>query len=314
MYSYSQILKQALNVAWKYPVLWVFGLFAAILGSAGEIELLLGGFQFSPDSALVSFWYGLFQGGFFTAEGLKGFLGLTVVSPLSLFFITFIFLIVLALTILIVWLVVVSQIALISQTIAITKNKQSDFRAGFNLGIQKFFSVLAADFALRAFGLVLLLLTGALALLDFPGDIFIFILIFDIFLVALLLFSFVIKFAVCGMVLKNWTFQESLKKGKDLFQNNWLVTLEVAVVVFVVYLLVNSIAVFVLSQIFVFSVVILGQYSTLLVLIFGLMLLIFFAVQTFLAIIHWAVWAIVFELLSSPKQVLLSKLKSVFQR
>lgn len=314
MYSYSQVLKQAAGIAWKYPTLWIFGLLASALGSAGEIELIFGGFQFSQNSALFSFWQGLAQGGFFSLAGIQGYAGLLLVNPLSLFFITFLFLLVLASSVAVIWLIMVSQAILISQAVRASKNLGVDFKQGFGVGMQKFFPLLGLNILLRIFGGFLFLLTAGLALFTFPGASFFFVIFFDIFLVSLLLFSFVIKFAISGVVLRNWRFQDSLKQGYTLFKKNWLITLEVATLVFLAYLAVNALTLYVIFQIVVFVIHTLSNFSFLLVLVFSLLLLVFFLIQALLTIFHWAAWAIVFELINNPKPVLISKLKQLLKR
>lgn len=314
MYSYSQVLKKAAQIAWKHPTLWFFGLLASVLGSAGEIELIFGGFQFSQDSSLFSFWQGLAQGGFFTFKGIQGFAGLLLVNPLSLFFITFIFLLVSALTIIVIWLVVVSQAALISQAVSVSKNLGVNFKQGFSLGMQKFFPIFGLNIIIKIFGGFLLFLTAGLALLAFPGSNLLFIISFDIFLVALLLLSFVVKFAICGTVLRHWEFKESIRQGYALFKKNWAITLEVAVLVFLAYLMVNALVVYIISQLFVITIVTFASFPFVLVLIFSLMFIAFFFVQALLAIFHWAAWAIVFELINAPQPVLISRIKKILRK
>lgn len=314
MYSYSQVLKKAAQIAWKHPTLWLFGLLASVLGSAGEIELIFGGFQFSQDSSLFSFWQGLAQGGFFTFAGIQGFAGLLLVNPLSLFFITFIFLLVLALSIVIIWLIVVSQAALISQSVGVSKNLGVNFTQGFSLGMQKFFPVFGLNLIIKIFGGFLFFLTAGLALLVFPGSSLLFIIFFDIFLVALLLFSFVVKFAICGTVLRHWEFKDSIRQGYALFKKNWAITLEVAVLVFLAYLVVNALVAYIISQILVITIIAFANFPFILVLIFSLLFIAFFFVQALLAIFHWAAWSIVFELIHSPQPVLMSKIKKLFKK
>lgn len=314
MYSSFQVLKQAAGIAWKYPALWIFGLLASVLGSAGEIELIFGGFQFSQDSALFSFWQGLAQGGFFSLAGIQGYAGLLFINPLSLFFVTFIFFLVLASSVAVIWLIMVSQAILISQAVRASKNLGVDFKQGFGVGMQKFFPLLGLNILLRIFGGFLFILTAGLALFAFPGASFFFVIIFDIFLVSLLLFSFVIKFAISGVVLRNWGFKDSLKQGYALFKKNWLITLEVAILIFLAYWVVNALTLYVISQIVVFVIYTLSNFSFLLVLVFSLLLFAFFLIQALLAIFHWAAWAIVFELINNPKLTLISKLKQLLKR
>ncbi len=310
MYSYSQILKQAFKIAKTYPGLWIFGLLAAALGSAGEIQLFFGGLQFSEDSTLLSFWQGLAQGGFFSLSGIKGLLNSLAVNPAQTFFIIFEFLIVVGASTLAIWLIIVAQTALIAQSIVASKAKPVSFWSGWALGVEKFFPVLGINLVLRAVGWGLIVVAGGLALFNFSGANFLYIIAFDVFLVLLLLASFTAKLAICGVALRGWKFQEALARGYALFKNNWLVVGELAVVLFVIYFLVNSISFYLISQVFLYSLVVFGGSTFMSLTVFSVLLVVFAAVQVMLAVFHWSVWAIAFELLNSPKKVLISKLKT----
>jgi len=134
MYNYSQILKQAFKVAWQNPGLWFFGFFVALVGGAGDLDFLLGDYNFSGESLLMAFFKGLLEGGLLSLNTLKGLADLLFSNPLLLFLAILISLLVIGFSILLLWIVIVSQAALIFQTVNIVKNRPVSWRQGFSAG------------------------------------------------------------------------------------------------------------------------------------------------------------------------------------
>ena len=52
MTLYRNIFSQSLKITWRYKYLWFFGLFSALLGNGGEIELLLRRFDGTVEQGL----------------------------------------------------------------------------------------------------------------------------------------------------------------------------------------------------------------------------------------------------------------------
>ena len=232
MYTYWQIFKQAFRISWQKPSLWFFGFFAFFLGSTAEIELLLGGSSFGSPGFLLSFWQGLAAGGLFTPEGMRGLSQALIANPITLFIIILVSLFVIGIGLLLVWLVIISQSALISQAVGVSKNKELSWRQSFSLGLYKFWPVLGLNLSMRAIVWLLFLITGFLASLKFPGSISLFILSFDLFLVLVLLISFITKYAICGVVLKNQEYKGAIRSAWKIFTNNWLISLEISIILF----------------------------------------------------------------------------------
>ena len=314
MYHYSQIFKQALKIAFRNPGLWFFGLFVSLLGSAGEAEVLLGSYSFSGRGLLFSFWRGLAEGGLFTLAGVKGIFQALFINPVYLFIILLIFLLVLGLSVLVVWLVMVSLSALISQTISVSRNQNLNWQEGWQAGLIKFWPVFGLNVLLRAIISALFLIIGLLAFFNFPGSVAVFIAAFDIFITLVLIVSFIGKYAICGVVLKDWPFIDAIKSAWELFKRNWLLSFELAIILLGVYLITNSILIFVLGLILLYSLKLFAGFTFGLVIIFLLIFAVIVFVQVILAIFHWASWAIVFELLTGKKSVLLSALKRGFDK
>jgi hypothetical protein len=314
MYTYRQILKQAFKIAWQNPSLWFFGLFVSILGGAGELEVLLGSSGFSRQGALFSFWQGLAQGGLFSTEGIKGLSLALVTNPLYLIALALVLLIILGLSALIIWLLIVSQSALVGQAINITNKNKLSWHQSFQFGLVKFWPVLGLNALMRAVIWFLFVLLGFLAFLRFPGSTVIFIFGFIIFLSLIVIISFITKYAICGVVLKDWQFKSSIKSAWELFTRNWLLSLEIAVILFLIYVVVNFLLFFFLSLIFFYIVSTYLKLLSLVFLSFLILVLILLFAQIILAIFSWSTWAIVFKLLTGQETKLISRLISGFKK
>lgn len=311
MYSYRQILTQAFKIAWQNPGLWFFGFFIALWGG-GELELMFGGYGFGGQETVFSFWQGLAEGGLFTAAGLKGMIKILFTNPLYLFVSALICLAVLGLTALFLWLIAVSQTAVIGQAVAISQSKKLSWQESFGRGREKFWPVLTLNIVLRIFLGVIFGGLGLLALFKFPGHLVVYVIGFDLFFIAGLIASFIFKYAICGAVLRDWRFKPALKSAWRIFLSNWLVSLEVALILFLIYSAVNLFLFFSLTWLLLSAIKIYYSFWLALFFIFLVLAAIFVAVHVILAIFHWAVWAIVFELVADKKPVLQSYVGRVF--
>ncbi|MBI3290699.1 hypothetical protein HYZ76_00285 [Candidatus Falkowbacteria bacterium] len=314
MYTYRQIFKQAFKIAWEHPAFWFFGFFLAFVGSAGEIELLLGGYGFSVDGFIISFWEGLFGAGFFSLNTLKGIAGLLAVNPFSVLVFLLLSMVALGLMAVVIWLIIVSQSAVISGAIGASKNKNVSFAEGFFTGLKNFWPVLGLNFVLRIVTWGLFILTALLSILDFPGSALIYIIFFDIFLILTLIASFVVKYAICGVILKNSSFKDSIKQAWQIFRSNWLLSFEIATILFLIYVVTNGLLLFFLPLMLLYALKIFVSFTLGIYLIIFALLVFFIFIEIILAIFHWASWAIVFELITRKENTISSFIKGGFRK
>jgi hypothetical protein len=318
MYTYWQIFKQALKIAYKNPSLWFFALFTTFLGSAGGLELLLSGYGFGGQSLIFSFWQGLLEGGLFTPSGLRSAAKILLANPFYLITIAIIFLVVLGITILFIWLGTVSQTALIGKSMSITRNKNISFSDGFRWGVLKFWPVLALNAISQFIVWLLFFILSSLFLINPSNSLVVTMFIVDlvvttVFFTILLVISFIAKYAICGVVLRNWAFKDSVKASWEIFLKNWLVAVELAAILFFINLVVNSVLTFVMSLIFLYILKLYFGFTFGLALVFLILVSIFAIIQLMLVIFHWAAWAIAFEILAAKKNALLSITQRIFR-
>lgn len=314
MYTYWQIFKQAFKIILHAPALWFFGLLTVLLGSAGGLELVLSYYGFGGEGIMYSFVSGLIDGGLFTPSGLQGAARTLFINPVYLFIIILIFLTILALSILVLWLGTVSLTVLIGETINISQGKKIRVINAFRLGISKFWPVLGLNVLLRLASWFLIFILSYLTVAKFPGLLYVLIMAPLPLLAAILIVSYIGKYAVCGVVLRDWQFGAAIKSGWQVFAKNWLATLEISLLLFLIFLVANALLGYFLAIIFIFLIKIFATFPFALVLLFIIASVAFIAVQIFLVMFNWVVWAIVFELLTGKKKVLASFLARVFKR
>jgi hypothetical protein len=238
MFLYRDILKRSATIAWNHKNLWFFGIFAALLEGVGQYSMTMSR---SPEDWTNSA---------FSAIALLGSNGnifynfalLFKTDPVSaITFSTFIS-IILIFVFFIFWLAVISQGGLINNAAAIIKNniKKGDLpiRDGLEKGIKKFWPVLAYNligaalicFLAALVGAPLVFLTGASGLSTF----FIYIILFIIFIPLTLIIYFLAKYAVIFCVVKDRKFVDAMGDALRLFGKYWLISLEMALILFAI--------------------------------------------------------------------------------
>lgn len=267
MFSYRALFGQAWEIAWKHKYLWFFGLFASILAGGGSWEYqiltqnlnqgLVDGSYLRLSSILAigelakNFFFGL-------ADLFQQNI-LVILSTLSLLLMT-IFILVFFL-----WLAVASQAALIHSVKKILdiKKKESTLtiRHGLTAGHSYFWTVLGLNlfikilvgFALFIAGLPLLLM----AIQDTTILAVVFTVFFVIFVPIALSLSLLVKYAIAYKVIDDKSFISALEDGGRLFKKHWLVSVEAAVILFIINFLASLLMVSVLT-IFLLPLLLLG--------------------------------------------------------
>jgi hypothetical protein len=241
MFSYRQILKTALRISWKNKYLWLFGVFASFLSIGAEYQILWR--SMSQKAALQ--WYanwGSFMGtGIFSWRAVVNFVHLYKSSPGAMFALTFLFLLVLAILAAIIWLAVVSEIALVGQSEKIIKSKKDKAEMavseGFQSGKRDFWPV----FGLNVFGKILInviIILVTIPILFSAANRLAVNVVYTIFFIILIPIaigaSLMIKYAIAFVVLKKQKLFVSLNSAWELFQTNWIISIEMALLLFLI--------------------------------------------------------------------------------
>jgi hypothetical protein len=241
MFLYRDILKKSLAITFTHRNLWFFGIFAALLGGVGQYTMAMSR---SPEDWTTSIFSAL---AIFLGQNGNGdvFSNLFYLFqnnlPAAIIFSCF-FLIIIIVTLFLFWLAIVCQGGLINNAAVIIKNngrKEGAFlRDGLEKGIDKFWPVLGFNligacltcfFAALA-GLPLVFMTAYATV-----DVFlIYILLFVVFIPLALIISFLVKYSIIFSLVKGKKFVDSFIEACRLFDKYWLVSLETALLLFII--------------------------------------------------------------------------------
>jgi hypothetical protein len=238
MSLYRETLGTSWSITRRYPWLWFFGLFAALVNNAGEYDIVSQNFGFLANlqNTLTS-WRD------YANSGAISQFFINLGTFLSNDFLNFL-LIVVALFLMgaaIVWIIVVSQNALIASAAAAGQKKDrvtfldgfwtssSLFRPVFLVNLLAYAVVYVPLLVLGSIPVWLFLNTGSTTALFF-ASVIAFLFLIPINIVA----SLLTKYATAYIVVRNYKLKQAITAALALFAKNWLVSLEIAFLIFVI--------------------------------------------------------------------------------
>jgi len=324
MFSYRSILKQALAIAWKHKYLWFFGLFASLAVAGGSME-----YKFITQSLTQGLVDGTYQSlnGLLATSYLCQQVWLGIIDLFSqniLIILNTLTILLLAVTLIsvFVWLAISSQAALVDgvKKIITTKKKFSllSIREGLTNGGNHFWSVLGLNILIKiltsfAFFIVSLPLLF-LVISDDSSFVVAYTILFVIFVPIAVSLSLIVKYAISCRVIENKSVMESLRVGLNLFKKNWLVSLEIAIVLFIISFL-SSLAILLAISILFFPLLWLGIAYSINWLIFLMLFLALLAAALFgsmFTTFQIATWTDLYIRLKDNKGK--AKLERIFQK
>lgn len=243
MSLYRNILKQAAQLVWRYKFLWFFGFFAAFLGGFGEYEVLLNRADAYFAEDLFVKTQSLQELKIFSGEFWNGAARVFQAEPIASTILVIVILILLSLLVFLVWLGVVSQVGLISSTYRLMDSKKNsskvNIQKGVEEGVRHFWPVFGLNILSKALIYLIFFCLSLVFLFVIPqkGEMLTDILYIGMFIVLMvitLIAAFVFKYASCYVVIEKRRFLDSIKRGWDLFLKNWIITLEMALILFLI--------------------------------------------------------------------------------
>lgn len=240
MSLYKKILSESWRATWKHKYLWFFGLFAAFLELGGEYNMLFSNFSRGASREVFPFWHSLANTGIFSGQALKNIGLLAKEEPLSILSLTFIFLVIIVLICFIAWLAITSQVGLVnnaSNHLTGKKDTGDDFKSGIKVGIKNFWPVFTLNVAAKimifiGFLIICVPVISSAANMPTASVDYTYILLFIVLIPIILSISFIIKYAIAYIVIKEKKLKDAIKDGYQLFSKNWLISLEMAFIQF----------------------------------------------------------------------------------
>lgn len=313
MSLYRNILGRAWEISRRNKYLWFFGLFAALLGNGGEYEILVRGLSGETGGAVLPAWQSIAGTGIFSPDVFSNISNLMKTDPVSLLMLGFIGLVILALAAFLIWLSVSCQAALVNNAAGYLSGKKGDWQSGITAGKNNFLPVFGLNILNKLIVLIAFVLVGLPIILTAArsGSILVnllYIILFVVFMAVTLSVSFIIKYAIAYVVIKRNKIAESVKLGWQLFAKNWLVSIEMAFILFFINFLAGLatiLAVFIMAIPFLFSAVLFYKLAAaagfwiVVTLAFILMLALVVLVGAVLAVFQISSWTALFvELIS----------------
>lgn len=234
---YRNILKQALAISWRYKYLWIFGLFASLLGSGGEYQIINNIINGNTGTNVAPDFNQIAGTGVFSKDVLNYLIELFKNNPVSMSFALLGTLLLIALALTILWIMTSSQAALVNESARIIKRTKgkTDLKETFQSGAKKFWPVFGFNILAKFLICVCFILIG-LPIIFYTSSsssvTALYILLFTIFVPISIILSFIVKYAIAYAVINDVKFMTSLKKGWELFLKNWLVSIETAIILF----------------------------------------------------------------------------------
>jgi hypothetical protein len=242
MRIYRDILKESFILTLKNKYFWFFGLFASLVGISSEYEFFFRGLNGDTGGTIFYQYKRFVSTGVFNPGVFNNIINLFKTDAVAMMVIILLGLIILALTIFILWLSVASQVAIVNNSAKNILGKKASFKDGIVAGTKNFWSVLSLNIIIKMIMSIAFLIIGIPFFFDVISfnviiSNLLYIVLFIIFVPIGVVTSFIVKYAIAYIVIKEEKLLDSLKLGWKLFQKNWLVSIEMAFILFFVSLL-----------------------------------------------------------------------------
>lgn len=229
---YRKVYPAAWSLIKDNPYLIAFGLFASLLGFH-EVKLMFALSEATPDflSSVFNFWLELFStfaNSEITMRNLPDLLGLIVI-----------FIILAALVI----MAISSQGALIKSSAEKNLRSKNKFVEYLYQGVSRFWPLFGLHVIniLIGYFFVAIVIAPLISLVALTGNLLQYLalslLIFFVLFPLIIIISFVTRYGMAYVMIKNQKFSEAFTNSWELFKINWLITLENAVFISIVTVL-----------------------------------------------------------------------------
>ncbi|MBU1148489.1 hypothetical protein KKI23_00185 [Patescibacteria group bacterium] len=239
MTIYRSIFVKAWEITRRYKFLWFFGFFAALLGNGGELEIIYQNIvRFTQQSNNLSFLSDLYNAGRLEAvfsqvsQYFNTDTPLTIANSILLLLVFVLF----------IWLIVIAQSVIINKVYKQEKGEVVAFDESFRVGRHFFKKVFLVNLAAKVlvYGLFAII-CGPLLYFYLRGNGISWGLSFSYILISFIIFipvgfvvAFIAKYATAFVVIKGLSVSQAMKEGWKLFVNNWLISIEMSVTLFII--------------------------------------------------------------------------------
>lgn len=315
---YRSVLRQAWKISWHERMMWILGLFSAFIATGGAMDILTRHIDWAinPMPQRINFLKMSLSWNWNTA---------------AIIWCTILFLLLLGLFVVLVFLMIRSFSTLIKTVDVYKEGTKVDIAKVWHKTHDKFWPVLAAVVLFKVLEYVFVFIS-LVPLWGFvwgyisEGWLWVYPLVFLIGVFGSLICSFLVVFTSSYIVLDNDTLLESTKKSWNLFAKHWLISLEMAILIFAINFIMGILMIFAIILIFVpiGFIYVVGMFYSLQVLsstsmFFGLLLstMLILWVAGLLGTFHTTAWTLIFKKMSAEEGVeskLVRTVKKLFSR
>jgi hypothetical protein len=238
MPTYRSILKKSFRFTLNHKSLWFVGFWLALFGNGGEYEIFIKNIRRALDGSIS-----LFNAPSLFVQSLMGSNFISRLQNLILFQNPLLNLGLIIVLIGLIYLAITAEGVLIKSVYDSIKLKRKPrIKQTWIKTRSKFFDLLLSVVLFKGGGILLafcislpfVLLLQNIANLTF--NVSLLIVAFMIFTPLAIIVSFLVKYIIIFIIIKNYTPQTAFTKSITLFKNNWLITLENAFILFVLNL------------------------------------------------------------------------------
>lgn len=250
MRIYRDIIKQSWHILWRYPWLWAFGLFAALMGNGSEYNLMINAIDRVANQG--AFWEALKEAAASDTivQIWTNFLHAFSQAPVLFVWGLFLFG---AITLLVIWVLIVARASLIQAAGSIVAGEPTNFSQAAVAGSKRFWPILLLNILTKFFTYLILIIAFLPFLISFlatpnaSASFNVLIIIsFLVFVPLAVTISFILRYAAIFVVLEKENWWKALERAVNLFFRNWLVSLEMAAVLFLINIVVSLAILFLL--------------------------------------------------------------------
>jgi len=233
--SYSSIFKVAWQITLKNKFLWLFGFFASFLSLEAVYEVIASQIEQAKNlPALQEKILNLYPSQAEFIDKQIYFLNLLLKDYLAYF----VFILLAALFILLIWLVFTSQIYLIKSAAQLYKNQRITNAAIFSQSHNKFWAVLGINVLSKIFlyaGFIALSLPLLFIFLtqNYPANLLAYIFFLFLFTLLAVIIGFLTAYTTNFIILKDLHILEAIRAAWQLFSRNILISLEISFLLFI---------------------------------------------------------------------------------
>jgi len=312
---YRLLIKRAWRLSLKYKWLWLFGIFAALLGQGGVYEFIFR--IFNNLSTGQSLFYTLQE---YANSGILGMISwgklqelwVSDLSGLAMGIFSLLF--ALCLLGVMISLSVIGQAGLVKGAIGLQEGKKLGIKECFREGLKHFWSVLEINFITKVVLLgLLLLITYIVSLIPVTstwGNTILFAVFFVFFVVVGIIIYFLTLYGTAYAVLRGQHTFQALNSAWKIFKKNIVANLEMGAIVFILNIVIAigaSIGAFIVLAPFILIYFILLFTNAALVFAIYNVFMIALVFVVFLALCAWyntfqvSLWIMLFEELALDK-------------